>query len=244
MIWPGKAAAMCQHRHLRAVAPEVRRLSRFRAAPPVAGWLIGCLILAMPGADASAAGDDGDARRDVVVSLIEQRQARVVMQSWDYSCGAASLATLLNFQHGDPVTEREIAVGLMAREEYVANPILVNLRQGFSLADLKLYVDARGYNGRGLGRLDLDSLVERAPALVPIKVNGSSHFVVFRGQRGNRVLLADPLFGNRTMTVDQFLAAWPEDADLGRIGFVVERKDGLPPPNRLKPSTDDFLTFG
>jgi predicted double-glycine peptidase len=222
----------------------VRRLSRSRAAGILFKGLLGCLILAAPGGDASAAGDKGVGRPAVVVSLIELRQERVVMQSWDYSCGAASLATLLNFQHGDPVTEREIALGLMAREEYVANPILVNLRQGFSLADLKLYVDARGYHGRGLGRLDLDALVERAPALVPIKVNGSSHFVVFRGQRGNRVLLADPLFGNRTMTVEQFLAAWPEDGDFGRIGFVVERKDGLPPPNRLQPSTDDFLTFG
>lgn len=166
------------------------------------------------------------------------------MQSWDYSCGAASLATLLNFQHGDPVTEREIALGLMAREEYVANPILVNLRQGFSLADLKRFVDARGYRGRGLGRLDLESLTGRAPALVPILVNGSSHFVVFRGRRGNRVLLADPLFGKRTMTVEQFLAAWPEDADFGRVGFVVERRDGLPPPNRLEPAADDFLTLG
>jgi uncharacterized protein len=205
--------------------------------------VIGCWLLLLAGAGGAVA-DVLPARSAPVLSLLEQRQALVVMQGWDYSCGAASLATLLNFQHGDPVSEREIALGLMAREEYVANPIIVNLRQGFSLADLKLYVDGRGYRGRGLGRLDLDALLERAPAMVPIMVNGSSHFVVFRGRLGNRVLLADPLFGNRTMTVDQFLAAWPDQGEFGRIGFIVERLDGFPPPNRLEPVADDFLTLG
>lgn len=188
----------------------------------------------------AAARDDG---RRAVVSLLEQRETLVVMQGWDYSCGAASLATLLNFQHGDPVTEREIAMGLMARPEYVENPFIVNLRQGFSLADLKLYVDARGYRGRGLGRISLDGLVERAPAMVPIMVNGSSHFVVFRGRRAHRVLLADPLFGSRTMTIEQFLSAWPDYGDHGRVAFVVERLDGLPPPNRLDPHPHDFPTL-
>ena len=206
--------------------------------------LIACLGVPLAGLPAGDSRAEPIARPLPVVSLLEQRQAKVVMQGWDYSCGAASLATLLNFQHGDPVTEREIALGLMSRIEYVENPLIVNLRQGFSMADLKLYVDARGYHGRGIGRLDLDSLVERAPAMVPIMVNGSSHFVVLRGRRGNRVLLADPLFGNRTMTTDQFLAAWPEHEEFGRVGFVVERKDGLPPPNRLEPAADDFLTLG
>ena len=223
-------------------SPTLRRRvgcrTRRRPAVVIASWLI---LLATAG---GAAAEAPPARPPAVLSLLEQRQSLMVMQGWDYSCGAASLATLLNFQHGDPVSEREIALGLMAREEYVANPIIVNLRQGFSLADLKLYVDARGYRGRGLGRLDLDTLLERAPAMVPIIVNGSSHFVVFRGQRGNRVLLADPLFGNRTMTVDQFLAAWPDQGEFGRVGFIVERLDGFPPPNRLEPLADDFLTLG
>ena len=205
------------------------------------------LLLVGGGLSALAAGDsrtDPAGRPLQVLSLLEQRQAKVVMQAWDYSCGAASLATLLNFQHGDPVTEREIAMGLMSRPEYVENPIIVNLRQGFSLADLKLYVDARGYQGRGIGRLDLDGLAERAPAIVSIMVNGSSHFVVFRGSRGNRVLLAGPLFGNRTMTTEQFLRAWPEHEEFGTVGFVVERKHDLPTPNRLEPAPDDFLTLG
>ncbi len=215
---------------------------------PWSGLLLvaGCCMLESISCSTGGLAADGRSaqRSPAVISLLEQRQARVVMQSWDFSCGAASLATLLNFQHGDPVTEREIAIGLMSRDEYVANPMIVNLRRGFSLADLKLFVDARGYRGRGIGRLDMETLGERAPAIVPIVVNGSSHFVVFRGRRGSRVLLADPLFGNRTVTVEQFLDAWPDQGDFGRVGFVVERRDGLAPPDRLEPTDDDFLTLG
>ncbi len=215
---------------------------RFAAGADVAQPALATRIVWHPSFAASAAAPTGDARR-AVVSLLEQRQSLVVMQDWDYSCGAAALATLLNFQHGDPATEREIALGLMARPEHVENPIIVNLRKGFSLADLKIYVDARGYRGRGLGQMSLDELVARAPAMVPIMVHGSSHFVVVRGRHGNRILFADPLFGNRTMTETQFLDAWEALGDVGRVAFVVERKDGLPPPNRLKPNTDDFLAL-
>ena len=44
------------------------------------------------------------------------RRDRVVVQKWDLSCGAAALATILTYQHGDPVPEREIATGLIQRE--------------------------------------------------------------------------------------------------------------------------------
>ena len=55
------------------------------------------------------------AERGPVKSLLEMRRDRVVVQKWDLSCGAAALATLLNYQHGDPVPEREIAKVLIQR---------------------------------------------------------------------------------------------------------------------------------
>ena len=39
------------------------------------------------------------------------RHDKVVVQEWDLSCGAAALATILNHQYDDPVSEREIAKG-------------------------------------------------------------------------------------------------------------------------------------
>ncbi len=176
-----------------------------------------------------------------VQSLLEMRRDKVVIQQWDLSCGAAALGTLLNFQYGDKVSEKEIARGLMRRDIYVKNPMVVNLRQGFSLLDLKRYVESRGYRGVGYGKLDLEDLIERAPVMVPIRVYGYNHFVIFRGVRGNRVLLADPAWGNRTMTIDRFLAAWIDYPQLGHVGFVVLPQDGGQPPNRLAPRGKDFV---
>jgi len=178
-----------------------------------------------------------------VTSLAEIRGQYVVVQEWDLSCGAAALATILNYQHGDPVSEREIATRMMGRAEYLENPMLVRIRQGFSLLDLKRFVDDRGYDGIGLGQLTVEHIVARAPMIVPINVYGYQHFVVFRGMLGNRVLLADPAFGNRTMLRSVFENAWLAFADVGHVGFVVKRRDGLIPPNLLEPKPGDFVTL-
>ncbi|MGI9416830.1 MAG: C39 family peptidase [Geminicoccaceae bacterium] len=174
-------------------------------------------------------------------SLLEIRQDKVIVQNWDLSCGAAALATLLNFQHGERLTERTIAKGLMNREEYLAAPDLIRYQHGFSLLDLKRYVDRLGYEGVGLGQLDLKHALDEAPIMVPVRFNGYNHFVILRGVHGNRVLLADPAYGNRTMPIDQFDEAWLTYKDLGHVGFVIRRSDGKQPPNRLAPHPRDFL---
>lgn len=179
--------------------------------------------------------------RTPVRSLLEMRQEGVVVQKWDLSCGAAALATILTYQHGDPVPEREVAKALLRREEYIANPALVRIRQGFSLLDLKRYVDRRGYEGIGYGRLSVKDLLDRAPILTPINTQGYNHFVVFRGKLGDRVLLADPAFGNRTMRVDKFEDAWLDYPQFGKVGFVVARRDGATPPGRLAPRPSEFV---
>ena len=181
--------------------------------------------------------------RRAVRSLLELRHDRVVVQAWDLSCGAAALTTLLNHQHGDPVTEREVALGLIDQPRYLANPHLVRLRHGFSLLDLKRYVDARGYRGIGFGGLDVEDLVARAPIMVPIRSRGYNHFVIFRGRLGNRVLLADPAFGNRTMTVGRFEEAWIDHGEVGHVGFVVTRGEALAPPGALQARPGDFVTL-
>lgn len=181
------------------------------------------------------------AQARIVKSLLEMRRENMVMQKWDLSCGAAALTTLLNFQHHDMVTEKQVATALMGREEYIKNPLLVNIRQGFSLLDLKRYADARGYEGIGYGKLTLDGLVKKAPIIVPLNLFGYNHFVVFRGIKGNRVLLADPAWGNRTLLVEQFENAWINFPQMGKVGFAVARTDGVSTPNLLEPKADEFV---
>ena len=197
-----------------------------------------CLVLATALPSPLMAGG-----RAPVKSLLEMRHDRVVVQQWDLSCGAAALATLLNYQHGDPVAEREIAKGLIEREEYLAEPLLVRARHGFSLLDLKRYVDRRGYEGIGYGNLEVEDLLDLAPIIVPVDLNGYPHFVVFRGMRGNRVLLADPSFGNRTMLAGRFQSAWLAYPEFGRVGFIVASTDGETPPNQLAPRPRDFVSL-
>jgi uncharacterized protein len=224
-----------------------------------------------------------------VRSVLEMRRERVMIQKWDLSCGAAALGILLRYQFGEPVTEKEIARVLMSRSEYVGHPELVQTREGFSLLDLKRYVQTYAarvikvnssrkhkpirprsaslspisarvpshsakrksssstrivslYKGEGLGQLELSDLIERAPLMVPVNALGYNHFVVFRGVIGNRVLVADPAWGNRTMTTDKFQRMWLDYGEpMGHVGFVVARADGRKIPNRLQPKLNDFV---
>jgi predicted double-glycine peptidase len=88
----------------------------------------------------------------------------------------------------------------------------------------------------------LNDLIERAPIMVPINALGYNHFVVFRGVIGNRVLIADPAWGNRTMTIDKFQRMWIDYGEpMGHVGFVVTRADRRKPPNRLEAKPSEFV---
>lgn len=176
-----------------------------------------------------------------VRSLLEMRQQNVVLQQWDLSCAAAALATILRYQFGEPVTERSVALGLIKREEYIANPDLVRIRQGFSLLDLKRYVDGIGYVGVGLGQLEFADLPARAPIVVPVNLQGYPHFVIFRGATEKTVLLADPAYGNTTLSIEKFMDGWIRYRDLGRVGFIVTPSGTPAPPGQLSARAMDFV---
>jgi hypothetical protein len=59
---------------------------------------------------------------------------------WDTSRGAAALATVLTYSLHVPVTEREVATGMLRMME----PLKVKHRGGFSLLDMKHFVEMRG----------------------------------------------------------------------------------------------------
>jgi predicted double-glycine peptidase len=189
--------------------------------------LVAC-VLAPRSAEAGPSPPDAMPVR----SLMQLRDDRVVRQQWDLSCGAAVVATLLTYQLGAPVTERQAALGMLR----TGDARLVRARLGFSLLDLKRFAASRGFEAAGFGDMALDELVAMAPAVAPIRVFGFAHFVVVRGRVGDRLLLADPAFGNRTMTTKAFMDAWPS-----RIGFVIYPKEQPHPPNRMGAPRELFL---
>lgn len=177
-----------------------------------------------------------------VKSLLEMRQRNVVIQEWDLSCGAAALTTLLRYQHGLDISEKEAALAMVNREAYIKNPELLRIKQGFSLLDLKLFTDSTGLLGNGFGGLEFDDLLTMAPVLVPVNLEGYNHFVIFRGVAGKRVLLADPAWGNRILSKDKFLNSWFSIGDLGKVGFTVtKRQQGVESINALAPQSMDFV---
>ncbi len=179
----------------------------------------------------AAAGTASAEGREPVRSLLEIRQANVIIQQWDVSCGAAALATLLTYHHGDPVSERTVAQAMLGKTD----PLRVKVRRGFSLLDLKRYAEARGFQADGYAGLSLADLEELGPAIVAVNLDGYPHFVVFRARSADRVLIADPAFGNRSVEVELFEKAWQ------KIAFAVERPGGGKPASRLGPRLQDEL---
>jgi hypothetical protein len=81
-------------------------------------------------------------------------------------------------------------------------------RKGFSLLDMKRYLEDNGYRADGF-RVSLDKLIEvDVPAIALINTRGYSHFVVVKASDGERVLLSDPAVGNRVVRRTEFEKIW------------------------------------
>lgn len=152
---------------------------------------------------------------NVPTSSIEERKfEQVVRQQYDFSCGSAALATLLTFHYDDP-TDETAAFSFMYEhgdQERIA-------REGFSLLDMKTYLENDGYQADGY-QADLDTLVEAGiPAIALINYRGYQHFVVVKGVRDDRVLIGDPALGARLVSVSEFESMWDNE-----VLFIIRNK--------------------
>lgn len=153
-----------------------------------------------------------------VRSLLEYRTENLILQQWDNSCAAASLATLLTYELQQPVTERQVARGLLDQTD----ELRVRTRGGFSLLDMKRYLAGIGLAGEGYGSMSLDDLRPFAPAIVPVSLRGFDHFVIVRDVGPTHVAIGDPAFGNFRMSHAAFLRSWSGTAF--RIEFLAPDK--------------------
>jgi predicted double-glycine peptidase len=124
------------------------------------------------------------------------RDARIVKQDLDDSCGAASLATLLNEFYGQNLTE-EALLRAMDQGDGMA-----------SFEDMARALPQFGFRAQGFAA-NWEQLVRlRMPVIVYLEHRRTQHFSVIRGIDADTVWLADPSLGNRTYSRAQFLAMW------------------------------------
>jgi hypothetical protein len=80
--------------------------------------------------------------------------------------------------------------------------------------------------------------------MVPIDALGYNHFVIFRVLWAIACCLRTQLGANRTMTINKFNRVWLDyGKDMGHVGFVVKRVDGVAPLSRMSPEPVDFVMF-
>lgn len=167
---------------------------------------------ALPSSDS----DDEISTAPVRHTLKELRDQNVVKQQLDYSCGAAALATLISGYFGENTSEKELLDLLNARLVSMSDKEKSRKRlNGFSLLDLKLVAQQKGYKAAGF-KLTVDQLKKlAAPVIVFVRPMGYHHFAVLRGISDDRVYLADPGRGNLRMSLARF------EEEYGGVIFVL-----------------------
>ena len=144
------------------------------------------------------------------------RDERVVKQDLDYSCGAASLATLLNEHYGQSLTEQDL-LRAMDTGDFMS-----------SFEDIQRALPQFGFRAIGVAASYEQLTKLNVPVIVYLEHRKTEHFSVLRGIDESTVWLADPSQGNRTYSRSQFLAMWDtRDGTLeGKVLLVFLGKSG------------------
>lgn len=187
----------------------------------------------------------GDWRKPVT-SLKEQKFIGMVRQQTDFSCGAAALATILKYSYHINTNEQWVMDGMLA----MSDPTMV-ARYGFSMLDMKGYVEMIGMEARGYS-VESDALYHLVvPVIVLLNINGFHHFVVLKKvDEDGRVYISDPALGNKTIDMDEFEPAW-NNIILAVVGRGYDKNSILSNPrgpltargktNRFVPVSDAAL---
>lgn len=152
-----------------------------------------------------------------ITSYAERRFKTVYKQQYDFSCGSAALASLLTFHYEDVVNEQSIFIDMYQNgdQEKIKE-------QGFSLLDMKNYLERRGYRSDGF-KIELDQLLTaNAPAITIINDKGYLHFIIIKGLNKRQVLVGDPAVGVKIIPREQFEEMWE-----GRILFLIHDKQDI-----------------
>jgi predicted double-glycine peptidase len=169
---------------------------------------------------------------DPVVSLEAAKYVDIVRQRYDFSCGAASVATLVGGYFGEHYTELQLLEILRARYDVAA--WRQRQEQGLSVEDL-VYIATKIDFASEAAAIGVSGLLQiKGPVIVHLDKGTFRHFSVFRGTKDGAILLADPIFGHIQYSPGEFasqysgvaLALWKDGSDLPeQYPFAVSSKD-------------------
>lgn len=146
-----------------------------------------------------------------VSSFAERKFQTVYPQQYDFSCGSAALASLLTFHYRDTVNEIEVFLDMFEHGD--KDKIR---KQGFSMLDMKHYLERRGYSANGF-KVSLNRL--NVPAITIIDQGGYLHFVIVKGYSPTEILVGDPSAGLKRIGMVEFNKMWDN-----RILFLIENE--------------------
>jgi predicted double-glycine peptidase len=172
-------------------------------------------------------------------SIRARRDSGVVRQAFDYSCGSASLATLLTYGLGDAVDEAGLLRSLL--RQLAPEELEALTRQGLSLTHLQSLAQQRGHKAQGfrIPQAQLHRLTR--PVIVFIRPGGHEHFAVLKGLRGDRAYLADPTLGNVRMPLYRFLDMWADASGRGIVLALEPASGAWPARYALQIRADEGL---
>lgn len=184
-----------------------------------------------------------------IQSVRERKFEDLVQQKTDFSCGAAALATILRQAYWLDVNEEQIITGMLAQSDQ--NLVRV---QGFSMLDMKRYVESIGMRARGY-RVAPETLTDiKIPVVVLLDIRGYKHFVVMQRVHDGWVYIGDPVLGHKRFKVDDFVKGW-NGIIFAVIGQGYDKSNALLDPplpltaknriNTFSPVRDaDLMDFG
>jgi predicted double-glycine peptidase len=159
-----------------------------------------------------------------IKSWVEFKNDNLVRQKYDYSCGSASLATIMHHFYNQNMSEKSIlndVLKMKGLEKKNREDLEDDKTISLSFFELSQYVKSKGFKAIGLA-LDLESLKKlKAPVILFVKIRKNEHFTVFKGIDKNYVYLADPSFGNTKIRVSKFKEMFYQRDDLKHPGKLL-----------------------
>lgn len=144
----------------------------------------------------------------------------VVKQGLDYSCGSASMATILAYYFGDTVSEAALTMDMTAR--LTDEELDSRIKDGFSLLDMRNTLVRLGYQSVGVNLSLAQAKQLKGPVVILLRKEDINHFVVLKGFINDVAYVADPTTGNGKLQENELLHYWKGEAlAIGKPGFKL-----------------------